>query len=86
MNVWLVGCRRDGDGARASGVVQGGGGGQDHSRPRKRCARAPPQSGSDVDASGRSHFGYVLYVHGSVGEEEKDSDEETSESMTATEF
>jgi len=31
-------------------------------------------------------FGYVLYVHGSVGEEEKDSDEETSESMTATEF
>jgi len=24
-----------------------------------------------------------LYVHGSVGEEEKDSDEETSESMTA---
>jgi len=31
-------------------------------------------------------FLWVVYVHGSVGEEEKDSDEETSESMTATEF
>ena len=43
--------------------------------------RATPQS-EQFDVDGRSHFGYVLYVHGSVGEEEKDSDEETSESMT----
>ena len=56
-------------------------------RGRANAARHRRVS-SDVDASpsGRSHFDFVLYVHGSVGEEEKDSDEETSESMTATEF